>query len=360
MTKIQLDNCIIGSGQPTFIIAEAGVNHNGDLDIAKRLVDAAVFGGADAVKFQTFKTENLITLDAPKAQYHIDTTGSDQEQSWYELLKTQELDREMHVELIAYCVDPGIRFLSTPYDYDSVDLLDELGVDLFKVASTDANNHPLLAHMASKGRGIILSTAMCDLAEVSESVAVIRDGGVTELVVMQCTGSYPAPLIEANLAAMQQIAKVCNVSVGYSDHVEGATAAIAAIALGACVYEKHITIDKSLPGPDHRASMEPEEFKALVTCLRATRSALGDGVKRVMPCEKDNRSKLRKSVLASRDISVGEDLNESNLTIKRAGGRGLSPDKYFQLIGQKALCDISKNVPIDASLLSTSANAHKS
>lgn len=346
MTGIRLKDRTIGPGHPLFFIAEAGVNHNGDLGMALDLVDAAAEAGADAVKFQTFRAESLITRNAPKAPYHTETTGPDEEQTWFELLKTQELDRDMHVAILERCAARGILFMSTPYDNDSVDLLDELDIALYKVASTDANNIPFLEYMASKGRPIILSTAMCTLDEVTASVAAIRAAGVTDLLVMQCTGSYPAPADEANLRAMTTIAGACDVAVGYSDHTPGMEAAIAATAMGAQAYEKHFTLDRALPGPDHRASLEPDELIGLVAAVRKTEAALGDGLKRVMPCEEINRQRLRKSILAAREIAAGEVISLDDLAIKRAGGIGLPPDRYREVIGRRTTRAIALEHPI--------------
>lgn len=347
-TSIRLPDRTIAHGEPVFVIAEAGVNHNGDLKIALDLVDVAADAGADAVKFQTFKAENIITRTAPKAQYHIETTGRDEEQTWFDLLKTQELNRTKHEAIIARCQKRGILFLSTPYDTESVDLLDSLGVALFKIASTDANNIPFLEYIAGKGRPMVLSTAMCDLAEVEASVAAIRKAGVRDLVVMQCTGSYPAPARDANLRAMAAIAEACDVAVGYSDHVPGLNAAVAATALGACCYEKHFTLDRSLPGPDHRASLEPEELKSLVAAIRETESMLGDGIKRVMPCEVENRGRLRKSLLAARDLSAGHTLCKDDILIKRAGGKGLSPDRFHDVVGRLLKLPVALEQPIES------------
>lgn len=346
MSGIRLKNHTIGPGHPLFFIAEAGVNHNGDLGMALRLVDIAADAGADAVKFQTFRAESLITRTAPKAPYHTETTGSDEEQSWFDLLKTQELTPAMHEAIIDRCKAREILFLSTPYDNESVDLLDELDVALFKVASTDANNIPFLEYLASKGRPIILSTAMCTLDEVIASTNAIRDAGVDDLLIMQCTGSYPAPIAEANLRAMKTIAETCQTSIGYSDHTPGNEAAIAATAMGACAYEKHFTLDRTLPGPDHRASLEPDELAALVATVRRTEAALGDGVKQVMPCEVINRGRLRKTLLASRDIPAGTVLKPDDVQIKRAGGLGISPDRYHDTIGRITNKALAKGAPI--------------
>lgn len=351
MRGIRLTARTIAPGQPVFVIAEAGVNHNGDLARALALIDAAADAGADAVKFQTFKTEKIITRTAPKARYHVETTGGDAEQTWFDLLKSQELTPAMHEALIARAGVRGIMFLSTPYDDESADLLERLGMPLFKVASTDANNIPFLERLAAKGRPIILSTAMCDLAEVAASVAALRRAGAEDIVVMQCTGNYPAPAAEANLRAMTTIAAACDVAVGYSDHVPGGNTAVAAVALGAVAYEKHFTMDRSLPGPDHRASLEPNELKALIAAIRETEAALGDGIKRVMPCEIENRSRLRKSILAARDIAAGEVLQSDCLAIKRAGGRGLSPDRFHHVAGRKARAAIAADQPITEDVL---------
>jgi len=346
MLGIRLKTRTISHENSCFIIAEAGVNHNGDLELAKKLIDIAVDAGADAVKFQTFVADEIILQNAPKAQYHIETTGDDHEQSWYELLKSQELNREQHIELITYCKTKNITFLSTPYDWPSIDLLDELDLPLFKVASTDANNFPLLRYMAKKGRPMILSTAMSSLEEIKKSVALIKAEGVEDLVVLQCTGSYPAPAGQANIKAMQQISKECDVAVGYSDHLPGYNAAIISVALGACVYEKHFTLSRDLPGPDHRASLEPDELKELIHSIRQTESMLGNGNKRVMPCEEENRIKLRKFIVARKAIKKGEIFTNQNLTTKRTGGKGLEPTVWDNLLGNKSPKDFSKEQPI--------------
>jgi sialic acid synthase SpsE len=326
----------IADGEPVFIIAEAGVNHNGDLGLAVEMVDIAAEAGADAVKFQTFKAEHIITRCAPKARYHIETTGPDSEQTWFELLKTQELDRAQHEHLIAHSARRGIMFMSTPYDVPSIDLLAALDVPIFKVASTDADNIPLLRYLARKGRPIILSTAMSTLDEVAASVEAIRHEGVDQIVVMQCTGSYPAPAAEANLRAMTAIRDRCAVAVGYSDHVPGGVAAVAAVALGACAYEKHFTMDRTLPGPDHRSSLEPGELKRLVRDLREAETVLGDGVKQVMPCERANRERLRKRVVAARAVAAGTTITSDMLTTKRTGGFGAVPAMLDQFVGRVA------------------------
>ncbi len=352
MTIIHLtDRIAIGPGCPCFVIAEAGVNHNGDLARALEMVDIAAAAGADAVKFQTFKTENLITRTAPKAQYHIETTGDDRHQSWFNLLKTQELTEEMHVALMERCREKSILFMSTPYDEDSVDLLHRLGVVVYKVASTDANNISLLEYMADKGLPMFLSTAMSTLKELELSVAAIRRRGLQDLVVMQCTGDYPSVDTDANLRAIQTIARRFDLLTGYSDHVPGAYGAVAAVALGACVYEKHFTIDRNLPGPDHRASSEPAELAELISAIRSTERMLGDGVKRVMPSEEKNRNRLRKSIVAARPLPAGSTLGRDDVRVLRTGGLGMPADRYYDVLDRTTKVALTIDEPIDENIL---------
>ncbi len=341
----------IGANSPCFLVAEAGVNHNGNLDMALKLVDIAAEAGADAVKFQTFKAEHIITRSAPKAQYHVETTGGDSAQSWFDLLKSQELTPDMHRALIRRCSERGVLFMSTPYDIDSVDLLDELDVALYKVASTDLDNVALLAHMARKHRPIILSTAMSTLTEVKASVAVIRAQGVEALLVMQCTGDYPAPPADANLRAMATFGRECDVLTGYSDHVMNSAVAFAAIGMGAKAYEKHFTLGRWLPGPDHRASIDPDQLGRLIADIRAVEAALGDGLKRVMPSEEKNRDRLRKSLLAARDLAAGTVLGEKDIVVKRAGGQGLAAGRYTEALGRRLKRTLSLEEPISEDAL---------
>jgi sialic acid synthase SpsE len=348
MTIIHLtDRIAIGPGCRCFVIAEAGVNHNGDLTRALAMVDVAAAAGADAVKFQTFKTENIITRTAPKAQYHIETTGDDRHQSWFNLLKTQELTEEMHVALMGRCRDKGILFMSTPYDADSVDMLHRLGVVVYKVASTDANNISLLEHMADKGLPMILSTAMTTMEELELSVAAIRRRGLRDLVVLQCTGDYPSADVDANLRAIQTIAQRFELPTGYSDHVPGVYGAVAAIALGACVYEKHFTLDRNLPGPDHRASLEPAELVDLISAIRSTERMLGDGVKRVMPSEERNRDRLRKSIVAARPLPAGTTLGRDDVRVLRTGGLGMPAHRYYDVLDRTTKVALMLDEPID-------------
>jgi len=338
--EIKVGNKIIAKNQPVFIIAEAGVNHNGDISMAKQLIDLAKEANADAVKFQTFTAEKLNTVSAPKATYHVETTGD--EQSWFDLLKSQELSREDHVELLDHCKKKDIMFLSTPYDSEGADLLKELGVPLIKVASSDNNNIPFLRHLASLDIPLIVSTAMCDMAEIGESIVALKAQGVKNLVVLHCTGNYPAELENINLRAMQTIEKEFDVLIGYSDHNLSHINPIAATALGATVYEKHFTLDKTLPGPDHRASLSPEELKQFVADIRNTEVALGSSKKVVLESEKENRTKLKKSIVANVDIKRGQTIDESMLCVKRPG-TGLAPKLWDSLIGKTATTDIKKD-----------------
>ena len=341
----------IGPDHPVFIIAEAGINHEGDLDTALDLVDAAANTGADAVKFQTFVTELVITQRTPKANYHIETTGDDDVESWFELIKREELPLEDFAKIKTRCDENGILFLSTPYDMPSVNALANIGVLAIKVASTDTNNIPLLRHMAKTGVPILLSTGMTDMTELTQSIGCLRDAGCTDLAVMQCTAEYPAPADQINLRAMYTIGNHFDVAVGYSDHTEGDAAAIAAVAMGACVYEKHFTLDKTASGPAHRASMEPEELKALIVKMRQTERMLGTGEKRIMPCEAKNKPILQKSVVAARDLAAGTVLVEDDLLTKRTGGVGIAPPHFDDIVGQTLQIALNADEPLTEEML---------
>jgi len=338
--KFKIQNRYVGDDYPLFFIAEAGVNHNGSIELGKKLIDIAVDAGADAVKFQTFKTENIITSDAPKSTYHIETTGDDREQTWFELLKTQEMSKNMHVDLIEYCVEKRIIFLSTPYDQESVDLLQELDVPAFKIASTDTSNIPLLSYIAHKARPMILSSAMATMEEVENAVAAVRDEGLEDIAVLQCTGNYPTNLSDSNLRVMQTYRKKLHCIVGYSDHTPDLINPVAATAMGAKVYEKHFTIDKNLPGPDHRIALAPEELKQTVIAIRETEMALGSSEKQVLESEKENRVKLRKSIVANTDINKDEIIHHEMIAIKRPGN-GIPPSEMEIIIGKRAAINIS-------------------
>lgn len=343
--EIKIDDRIIGRGHPVFFIAEAGVNHNGSTELAKQLIDVAVDAGADAVKFQTFRAEELNTETAPKSSYHIQTTGSDKVQTWFELLKSQEISFDMHVELIKYCKKKDIIFLSTPYGIDSADLLEELDIKMYKLASTDLNNLPLLSHVAKKGRPIIISTAMSNLEEVREAYQTIKKSGLNEIIILQCTGNYPSRLSDSNLNVMNTYKHEFDCLVGYSDHTLDIINPIAATAMGANVYEKHFTIDKNLPGPDHRMSLNPEELKQTLKVIRETESTMGSSKKYVLSDEEENRIKLRKSIVAIVDICKGQRITEDMIGIKRPGN-GVAPKELKNILGKKANLFIKKDTVI--------------
>lgn len=332
-TLIKIGDQIVGAPHPVFVIAEAGVNHNGDLEMGKRLIEVAKDAGADAVKFQTFITEELNTKTAPKSTYHIKTTGA--QQGWFDLLKTQELNQKAHEVLIEHCNRVGIMFLSTPYDEQSADLLERFDVPAFKIASTDSNNLPFLRYIAKKGRPMILSTGMCNQEEVGQAVETISSQGLRDLIVLHCTANYPAPLEDTNLLAMETLRKAFGVLVGYSDHTQGNINAIASTILGSCVYERHFTLDRTLPGPDHPASLEPHELKETIELIRKAQIVLGSTEKKVTPSEIENRQKLRKSVVSRVSIPSGTVLTREMLTTKRPG-TGLAPSILDSLIGLKA------------------------
>ena len=327
----------VGQGEPCFIIAEAGVNHNGSLDMARELVDIAVEARADAVKFQTFKPEKVCSPVAPKATYQLKTT--DAEESQLEMGKKLELPFEAFRELHAYCKAKNILFLSTPFDYESADFLEELKVPAFKVPSGEITNLPFVEHIAYKGLPLIVSTGMATLEEVEKAVETIRATGNQQLVLLQCVSNYPAQPSSINLRAMRTMAEAFDVSTGYSDHTTGADIAIAAVALGACVIEKHFTISCELPGPDHRASLEPDGLAAMVRSIRNIEAALGDGRKQPVPEEMNTAAVARRSLVAACHIKGGTILREDLIAILRPG-TGLPPAMRSQLVGQRARHDI--------------------
>ena len=322
----------------TLIIAEAGINHNGDVLLAKRLIDVAADSEADLIKFQTFSAKNIVTRSVSKADYQYESTDKDESQ--YAMLEKLELTEEMHRELIKYSQQRGIGFFSTGFDIDSVDMLIRLGQVRFKVPSGEITNLPLLRHIGKQNKEVILSTGMSDLNEVGNAIRSLEDAGTTrsKITALHCTTAYPAPMDDVNLSAMLSIQKAFGVSVGYSDHSEGIEVAIAAVALGAKIIEKHFTLDKTLPGPDHKASLEPGELKKMITAIRNIELALGDGVKKIMPSELNNRQVARQSIVAKANIKKGEALSETNITTKRAGS-GISPMRWDQIIGSKSKRD---------------------
>lgn len=321
----------IGRGAPVFVIAEAGVNHNGDLDLALRLVDAAADAGADAVKFQTFTADAVASRAAPKAVYQLDRT--DKEESQQAMLRRLELGRDELRAIQTRCAARRIQFLSTPFDANSADLLEELGVPAFKVPSGEITNWPLLGHIASKGKPVLMSTGMSHLGEVDDAVRVLRESGCRELALLQCVTAYPAPATDVNLRAMRTLEEAFGVPVGFSDHTLGLAVPLAAIALGACILEKHLTLDRSLPGPDHAASLELPAFRELVAGVRDVEAALGDGVKQPASSEVGNRAIARRSIAAARDLPAGTVLTGEMLCALRPA-TGLPPALMTQFIGR--------------------------
>lgn len=321
--------------KPVLIIAEAGVNHNGDMDIARRLIDAAADAGADLVKFQTFNANRLVTRGAKKADYQTQATGAGESQ--HAMLQRLELSEAMHHELIAHCATRGIGFFSTAFDIDSIDMLTGLGQKIFKVPSGEITNLPYLRHTARAGTPLILSTGMASMADIEAAIDAVEQAGTprSAVTVLHCTTEYPTPMAEVNLRAMQSIGAAFGVAVGYSDHTPGIEVAIAAVALGAQVIEKHFTLDRTMPGPDHQASLEPHELAAMVSAIRNIETAMGDGIKRLTPSEARNKPIARKSLVASRAIDAGEVFTAENMTCKRPG-TGLSPMRWDELIGRRA------------------------
>lgn len=321
----------IGLNQPCFVIAEAGVNHNGSLEMAHQLVDAAAQAGADAVKFQTFKAECLVTVDAPKADYQ--RQNEDTVESSYEMLRRLELSPEAHRSLMADCQRKRTLFLSTPFDEESADLLNDLGVIAFKIPSGEITNLPLLRHISLKGKPLFVSTGMSYLGEVETAVRAIEETGNYDFVLLHCVSSYPADSGDANLKAMHTMAEAFDSLVGYSDHTLGIEVALAAVALGACVIEKHITIDRGLPGPDHQASLEPHEFAELIRGIRKVEASLGHGRKEPVASEENTAAVSRRSLVAARDIQAGTKLTEDMIAIKRPG-TGLPPTAQSFVVGR--------------------------
>ena len=322
----------------TLIIAEAGVNHNGDLALARQLIDVAAVAGADLVKFQTFTADRLATRAAQKADYQNRTTTSTESQ--HEMLSRLELTDAMHHELIAHCATRKIGFFSTGFDIESVDLLVRHGQNHFKIPSGEITNLPYLRHIGRLGKSVILSTGMANLGEIEAAIDALEAAGTPRamLTVLHCTTEYPTPMAEVNLRAMLSIHAAFGVAVGYSDHTQGIEVAIASVAMGATVIEKHFTLDRNLPGPDHKASLEPAELNALVAAIRNIEVALGDGIKRPSPGEARNRPVVRKSLVASRAIKSGALFTAENITAKRPA-TGISPMRWDEVIGKTALRD---------------------
>jgi N,N'-diacetyllegionaminate synthase len=321
-----------------FIIAEAGVNHNGSVELAKQLIDVASNSGADAVKFQTFKAENLVAKDTQKAEYQKQTT--DASESQFDMIKKLELDVEAHKELIAYCQEKDIMFLSTPFDHESIDLLSDLGLKIFKIASGEITNLPYLRHVGSLDKQVILSTGMSNLKEVGDALNILINAGTSKdnITVLHANTMYPTPMEDVNLNAMLTIQKEFDVAVGYSDHTLGIEVDIAAVAMGASCIEKHFTLDKTMEGPDHKASLEPKELKELVSSIRNIEKAFGSSEKKPSPSESVNIDISRKSIVAKIDIKKDEKFTDKNITTKRPGN-GISPMKWDEIVGSIAQKD---------------------
>lgn len=322
----------------TLIIAEAGVNHNGSLELAFELIAAASDAGADVVKFQTFKAEDLVTQSATKADYQLGTT--DVQETQFEMLKKLELSYDMHLKLISRCKEKGIRFSSTGFDASSVDVLIELGVDFLKVPSGEITNLPYLRHVGTKSLPIILSTGMSSMQEVKDAIRILEEAGSkkSDITVLHCNTEYPTPMEDVNLRAMLSMENELGVKVGYSDHTLGVEVPIAAVAMGATAIEKHFTLDRTMEGPDHVASLEPEELKQMVGSIRNIEKAMGDGSKSPSESEQKNISVARKSIVASKKIKFGEKFTEDNLAVKRPG-TGISPLKWDEILGLESKKD---------------------
>jgi len=339
----------IGQGYSCFIIAEAGVNHNGDLETALRLVDVAAECGADAVKFQTFNTEDGLTRDAPKADYQLRTTGDADSQ--YEMVKRLELTEDEFKSLMARSKEKHILFISTPFDHGSVSLLDRLNVEVFKIASGEIVNLPLLADVARRGKPMIVSTGMANIGEVETALQSIQSAGNNDYVLLHCVSNYPADPADVNLAAMETMSTAFGVSVGYSDHTTGIEIPLAAVAMGACLIEKHITLDKTMAGPDHEASLEPEEFARMVQGIRRVQSAIGNGRKEPAASEANTAAVARKSLVATNDISAGTTITQDLISVKRPG-TGLPSSFLPHLIGRKSNCNITAGSLLSLDMLS--------
>jgi len=335
--KIRIGEKLIGEGKPCFIVAEAGVNHNGDIHLAKELIDAAKNAGADAVKFQAFKAEKIATMYAEKADYQTRNAGKDKSQ--LAMLKKLELDEKDIGELYNYAQKNNIIFLSSAFDRESIDLLNDLGVSAFKIASGEITNLPLLKYVAKKKKPIILSTGMSTLDEIEQAVKVIRENGTKDIVLLHCVTSYPARKEDVNLRAIETLRRKFKLPVGFSDHTLGVTIPIAAAALGAVLIEKHFTLDKSLPGPDHKASLEPNELAEMVAAIRDVEKALGNGVRRLTEEEREIRKKVRRSIVAKEEILKGTVITESMLDFKRPG-TGIEPKHLDRVIGRRTKKDI--------------------
>ena len=322
------------------IIAEAGVNHNGDINLAKKLIEQAAKAGADVVKFQTFKANSCVSVSAKKAKYQLETTAK--EESQLEMIKKLELSYEAHFELMKHCKKHGIAFLSTPFDLESVEFLRGLDLPYFKIPSGEITNLPYLKAVAKCKKKVLLSTGMANLGEIEAALEILRKNGTRNITLLHCNTEYPTPFEDVNLNALKTLKEAFKLEVGYSDHTEGIVASLGAVALGAVVIEKHFTLDKTMEGPDHRASLEFEELKALCKGIRELEKALGSGIKKASKSEAKNKIIARKSLVAKREIQKGEKFSIENLTTKRPGS-GISAMRYEEYLGKRALKTYKKD-----------------
>jgi N-acetylneuraminate synthase len=348
LPAIEIAGRAVGDGRPCFVIAEAGVNHNGELAHARELVRVAARAGADAIKFQTFAADRLATATAPKASYQLERTQRDE--TARQMLRQLELSEPDHRVLMDDCRDHGIVFLSSAFDEGSADMLDALGVDAFKVPSGEITNLPFLAHFASKRKPLIVSTGMATLEEVDAALHAVGEVAAVPVVLLHCVSLYPAPASGTNLRAMATMRERFQVPVGYSDHTLGIEVALAAVALGACVIEKHFTTDRGLPGPDHAASLEPAELATMIAGIRSVEASLGDGVKRPLPAEAETAAVARKSIVAASDIGAGEVIARGALALKRPG-TGLPPSRLEWAIGRRARVAIPEGTLLTEDML---------
>ena len=330
------------------IIAEAGVNHNGSIETAKKMIEKAVDAGVDIIKFQTFKSEKLVSKSAQQAEYQKKNIGSSSDNSQLNMLKKLELSHSDHKELIEYCNQKGIKFFSTAFDLESIDYLHSLNLGLWKIPSGEITNYPYLKKIAQFGEPVIISTGMCEMQDIEAALKVLTDNGLNKdkISILHCNTEYPTPFKDVNLLAMNELKERFGVRVGYSDHTKGIAVPIAAVALGAEIIEKHFTLDRNMEGPDHKASLEPDELKAMVSAIRNIESALGDGHKTVSESERKNIAVARKSIVAAKDIKAGEIFTENNLAVKRPGN-GISPMDWENVIGKTAKKDFTEDELIE-------------
>lgn len=318
------------------IIAEAGVNHNGSIELAKKLIEEAKIAGADIIKFQTVNLDNLVTKNAKKADYQINNTNNNESQ--FEMLKKIILNYDSFIELKDFCDEIGITFLSTPFDLDSIDFLNKFNMPFWKIPSGEITNYPYLVKIAKTGKDIVMSTGMSEIFEIEDAIKVLKENGCGKISLLHCNTEYPTPFEDVNLKAMLTLKEKFNVEVGYSDHTKGIEVPIAAVAMGATIIEKHFTLDRNMEGPDHKASLEPNELKQMVQSIRNIEKAIGDGIKKVSNSERKNIEIARKSIVAKCNIARGEKFTINNITVKRPGN-GISPMRWNEVLGKKATKD---------------------